>query len=103
MGESMISFDVISLFAVHAAFFTALWVLAALSKIFGAAKKKKPVYRLFFHSGILLAAALGVGVVGFDVPEFRAYALALDVAGLLLGAAVTYFYWDWLPRELEKR
>ena len=99
----MISLDVLPLFAEHAAFFTALWVLAALSRIFGTAKKKKPMYRLFFQAAVLLAAGLGLAVVGIDVPEMRAYALVLDVAGLLLGAAVTYFYWEWLPRELAKR
>jgi hypothetical protein len=80
----------------------ALWVLAALSRIFGTAKQKRPVYRLFFQAILLLAAGLAVAVVGIDVPEIRAYALVLDVAGLLLGAVVTYFYWEWLPRELAK-
>ncbi len=98
----MISLDVFPLFAIHMAFFSALWVLAAVSKVFGSAKKKKPYYRLYFHAAILLASALGVGVVGFDVPELRAYALLLDVAGLLIAAAITYFYWEWLPRELSK-
>ena len=101
MGR-MISPDVIHLFALHAAFFTALFVLAALSRIFGAAKKKRPLYRLFFQAALLLAAGLGLAVVGIDVPEIRAYALVLDVAGLLLAAAVTHFYWEWLPRELSK-
>jgi hypothetical protein len=50
----------------------------------------------------VLVATLAVAVVGIDVPEIRAYALVLDVAGLLLGAVVTYFYWEWLPRELAK-
>ena len=98
----MISLDVFHLFVVHLTFLTALAVLAGLSKIFGSAKKKKPLYRLFFYSAMLLIGALGVSVVGFDVPELRAYALMLDVAGLLLGAIITYFYWEWLPRELSK-
>jgi hypothetical protein len=29
-------------------------------------------------------------------------AVGLDLIGLILGCAVTYFYWDWLPRELAK-
>ena len=98
----MIALDIFPLFSVHAAFFAALWVLAAVSKVFGSARKKRPVYRMYFHAGLVLASALGVGVVGFDVPELRAYALFLDAAGLLLAAGITYFYWEWLPRELSK-
>ena len=98
----MIALDLFPLFAIHLAFLSALWVLAAVSKVFGSAKNKKPYYRLYFHAAILLASALGVGMVGFDVPELRAYALVLDVAGLSLAAAITYFYWQWLPRELSK-
>jgi len=98
----MTSLYVFPLFVVHMAFITALLVLAGLSRIFGSAKRKKPMYRLFYHAVILLAGALGMAVVGFDMPELRAYALGMDVAGLLLGAAVTYFYWEWLPRELSK-
>ena len=98
----MISLDIFPLLVVHAAFFSAMWVLASVSKVFGSAKKKKPVYRLYFQAALLLASALGVGVVGFDVPELKAYALLLDVVGLALAVAITYYYWGWLPRELSR-
>ena len=31
-----------------------------------------------------------------------AAATGLDVLGLIMGCAVTWFYWEWLPRELAK-
>ena len=98
----MISLQVISIFMIHVTFILSLMILSGLSRIFGAARNKKPVYRWFFHSVLLLVAALGLSLAGLDVPAFRVYALGLDVAGLLLGAVVTYFYWEWLPRELAK-
>ncbi len=98
----MISLHVFPLFVTHLTYFTVLLVLASISRIFGSAKKKKPLYRIFFYATMLLVAALAVAVIGFDEPDLQAYAVGLDVAGLLLGAVVTYFYWEWLPRELFK-
>jgi hypothetical protein len=41
-------------------------------------------------------------MVGPELLYMAPVATALDVAGLLMGCAVTYFYWDWLPKELAK-
>jgi len=41
-------------------------------------------------------------MVELDLPYMAAAATGLDVIGLLIGCTVTYFYWDWLPRELAK-
>ena len=98
----MISVRMFPLFITHLTFFMALLVLASISRIFGSAKKKKPLYRLFIYAAVLSASAFAVAVIGFDEPQLQFYAVGLDVAGLLLGAVVTYFYWDWLPRELSK-
>jgi len=98
----MISLDVVSIIAIHSTLLLTLQVLVELSRIFGSARKKKPLYRWYYHAMMLVMISFAVSVAGLDVPAFRIYALGLDIAGLLLGAGVTYFYWEWLPGELKK-
>jgi hypothetical protein len=86
----------------HLTFIVTFLVISSLSRIFGAAKKKKPLYKLFYVASFLMTLSMVLSLVGLDVRYMAQAAAALDVAGLILGCAVTYFYWDWLPRELAK-
>lgn len=87
---------------VHGTFILCFLVLASLSRIFGTAQKKKPLYRLLY------AACFGFGAAGLVLafaPAGGVWALSallLDVVFLAVGLGVTHFYWDWLPREIKK-
>lgn len=98
----MIALGVVSMIVIHSTLLLSLQVLVELSRIFGAARKKKPLYRWYYHAMMLVMIAFAASVAGLDIPAFRIYALGLDIAGLLLAAGVTYFYWEWLPGELGK-
>ena len=102
MGHAVISLEVLSIFTIHTTVLVVFLILANLSRIFGAARKKKPLYRWYYHAMMLVIGALGISIAGLDLPAFRIYALGLDIAGLLMGAGITFFYWEWLPRELRK-
>jgi hypothetical protein len=86
----------------HLTFIVTFLVVASLSRIFGAAKKKKPLYKAYYVAGFLMALAMVLGMIGPEVRILGAVATGLDLLGLLMGCAVTYFYWDWLPKELAK-
>jgi hypothetical protein len=98
----MVSFAALTVIILHLTFITTFLVIASLSRIFGAAKKKKPLYKLFYVASLLMSISMILSLLGLDVSAVAYVALGLDVAGLALGCAVTWFYWEWLPRELSK-
>jgi hypothetical protein len=86
----------------HLTFIVTFLVVASLSRIFGAARKKKPLYKLYYVASMLLSLSMVVSLLGLDMQSMALVAVGLDLVGLIMGCAVTYFYWDWLPRELAK-
>jgi hypothetical protein len=98
----MVSIDAITMVILHLTFITTFLVIASLSRIFGAAKKQKPLYKIFYVASLIMTVAMVLSLLGLDLPTAAHAALALDVVGLIMGCAVTYFYWEWLPRELAK-
>ena len=98
----MATFSAITIVVLHLTFIISLLVIASLSRIFGAAKKKKPLYKLFYVAGLLMTVSMVLALVGLDIAPVAYAALGLDVAGLALGCWVTWFYWEWLPRELTR-
>ena len=86
----------------HLAFVAAFLVMAALSKVFGIAKKQKPLYKLFHAAAALAAVAMVLSLAGLQT-GFLAYAAAgLDLAAMFMACGTAYFYWEWLPRELAR-
>lgn len=98
----VVSLNAFSLVVMHLTCIVTFLVVAALSKIFGAARRKKPLYPLFYASSLLLALGMLLSLLGLDLPAVAFAAGACDVIALALGAWVTWFYWEWLPRELAK-
>lgn len=98
----MVSISAITIVILHLTFIVTFLVVASLSRIFGAARKKKPLYKLYYVASLLMMLSMVLSMVGLDVPYMAAVATGLDLAGLLIGCGVTYFYWDWLPKELAK-
>jgi hypothetical protein len=98
----MVSFSAITIIILHLTFIVTFLVVASLSRIFGAARKKKPLYKLFYVASLLMSMSMVLSLLGLDLPYMALAAVGLDLVGLILGCAVTYFYWDWLPRELAK-
>jgi hypothetical protein len=98
----MIPISAITIVILHLTFIVTFLVVASLSRIFGAARKKKPLYKLFYVASLLMSLSMVVSLMGLEQPYMAVAAVALDLVGLIMGCAVTYFYWDWLPRELAK-
>lgn len=98
----MVSIDAITIVILHLTFITTFLVIASLSNIFGAAKKKKPLYKLFYVASLIMTVSMVLSLLGLDLAPMAYAAVVLDVAGLILGCAVTWFYWEWLPRELAR-
>jgi hypothetical protein len=98
----MVSIEALTMVILHLTFVTTFLVVASLSRIFGAAKKQKPLYKLFYVASLLMTVAMVLSLLGLDLAPAKYAALALDAAGLVVGCAVTWFYWEWLPRELSK-
>ena len=98
----MVSIDAITIVILHLTFITTFLVIASLSRIFGAAKKQKPFYKLFYVASLIMTVAMVLSLLGLDLEPAEYAAVILDVVGLVMGCAVTYFYWEWLPRELAK-
>lgn len=98
----MVSISAITIVILHLTFITTFLVIASLSRIFGAARKKKPLYKLFYVASMLMTVSMVLNLLGLDLSYVGVAAVALDLIGLALGCGVTYFYWDWLPRELAK-
>ncbi len=98
----MVSLSAITIVVLHLTFIVTFLVVSSLSRIFGAARKKKPLYKLFYIASFLMTMSMVVSLLGLDLQYMALLAVALDLVGLILGCAVTYFYWDWLPRELAK-
>ena len=98
----MVSVSAITIVVLHLTFIVTFMVVASLSRIFGAARKKKPLYKLYYVASFMMMLSMVLNMVGLDVQVMAVAATGLDVAGLIIGCAVTYFYWDWLPRELSK-
>ena len=89
-----------ALVVLHLTFITTFLVFASLSKIFGSARKKRPLYKLYYLSSLLIGVSLVLALLG-QAPA-TALAMVLDLTGVVMGCAVTYFYWEWLPRELSR-
>lgn len=98
----MVSIAAITIVILHLTFITTFLVIASLSRIFGAAKKQKPFYKLFYVASLIMTVAMVLSLLGLDLEPAEYAAVILDVVGLVMGCAVTYFYWEWLPRELAK-
>ena len=98
----MVSIDAITIVILHLTFITSFLVIASLSRIFGAAKKQKPFYKLFYVASLMMTVSMVLSLLGLDLAPMAYAAMVLDVIGLVLGCAVTYFYWEWLPRELSR-
>ena len=98
----MVSLSAITIVVLHLTFIVTFLVISSLSRIFGAARKKKPLYKLFYVASFLMTMSMVVSLLGLDLQYMALAAVGLDLIGLILGCAVTYFYWDWLPRELAK-
>ena len=98
----MVSIHAITIVILHLTFIVTFLVVASLSRIFGAARKKKPLYKMYYVASLLMMLSMVMSMVGLDLPYMAAVAIGLDLAGLLMGCAVTYFYWEWLPKELAK-
>ena len=98
----MVSFAAITSVILHLTFIVTFLVVASLSRIFGAAKKQKPFYKLYYVAALLMMISMVLSMVGPELEYMVPVVTVLDVAGLLMGCAVTYFYWDWLPKELAK-
>jgi hypothetical protein len=96
LGATIISY--LSSLVFHLVFFVVLFIIADLSRIMGVALKKKPLYKLMYPAYALLA----LGQVFFFLgTNFRIYTYGFDATSLLLGCAVTFYYWKWLPRDLS--
>ncbi|MDB5106662.1 MAG: hypothetical protein JWP91_4351 [Fibrobacteres bacterium] len=98
----MVPISAVTIIILHLTFIVTFLVVASLSRIFGAARKKKPLYKLFYVASLLMSLSMVVSLLGLDLQYMALAAVGLDLVGLILGCAVTYFYWDWLPRELSK-
>lgn len=98
----MIPIPAVTIVILHLTFIVTFLVVASLSRIFGAARKKKPLYKLYYVASMLLSLSMVVSLLGLDMQSMALVAVGLDLVGLTIGCAVTYFYWDWLPRELAK-
>jgi hypothetical protein len=98
----MLSLSAITIIVLHMTFIITFLVVSSLSRIFGAARKKKPLYKLYYVASFLMTMSMVVSLLGLDLNYMALLAVGLDLVGLILGCAVTYFYWDWLPRELAK-
>ncbi len=98
----MVSISAITIVILHITFIVTFLVIASLSRIFGAARKRRPLYKLFYVASMLMSLSMVLSLLGLDLDYMVFVAMALDLIGLVLGCAVTYFYWDWLPRELAR-
>ncbi len=98
----MVPVPAITTVILHITFIVTFLVVASLSRIFGAARKKRPLYKLYYVASLMMALSMVMSLLGMDLESMAYAALALDVIGLVLGCAVTYFYWDWLPGELAR-
>jgi ABC-type multidrug transport system permease subunit len=98
----MVPASAITSVILHLTFIVTFLVVASLSRIFGAAKKQRPLYKMYYVASFLMMLSMVLSMVGPELRYMEPVATALDVAGLLLGCAVTHFYWDWLPKELAK-
>jgi hypothetical protein len=98
----MIPISAVTIVVLHLTFIVTFLVISSLSRIFGAARKKKPLYKLFYVASLLMCMSMVVSLLGLDLEYMALVAVGLDLIGLIMGCAVTYFYWDWLPRELAK-
>jgi hypothetical protein len=98
----MIPIPAVTIVILHLTFIVTFLVVASLSRIFGAARKKRPLYKLYYVASMLLSLSMVVSLLGLDMQSMALVAVGLDLVGLIMGCAVTYFYWDWLPRELAK-
>lgn len=98
----MVSVAAITIVILHLTFITTFLVVASLSRIFGEARKKRPLYKLFYMASLLMVVSMVLSLLGLDIHGAMPVAVGLDLIGLAVGCAVTYFYWDWLPKELAK-
>jgi hypothetical protein len=83
----------------HLTFLIVLLIITDLSRILGAALKTKPLYRLMYIACVCIVIAQ---VTHFTGVKFRMYAFGFDIAGLVLGCVVTYYYWKWLLKDLPR-
>jgi hypothetical protein len=89
----------VNIMLIHLTFVLVLVIISELSRIMGQALKKKPLYKLMYAAISLIVAGLIFFLIeGLFIP----IAYCADIAGLLLGCYVTYYYWKWLPSDLTK-
>lgn len=82
-----------------------LLALASLSQRLGAVTRRRPYYRLFYVSAVLVALSVALRVLyhagaGLDGQAALLYDLPLAV-GLLIAVVVAWHYWGWLLYEQE--
>lgn len=98
----MVSVTAMTLVVAHFTAILTFLVMASLSRIFGRAQKKKPLYKLMYLASFLVALAMIAGVLGLEWRPAAYVGAGLDFIGLGIAVWVTVYYWKWLPRELAK-
>jgi energy-converting hydrogenase Eha subunit C len=98
----VVSLHAFAIVVLHLALIVTFLVIGSISKIFGSARRKRPLYPIFYASSTLLALGMLLSLLGLDLPTVAIAAAACDAIALGLGAWVTWFYWEWLPKEIAK-
>jgi len=98
----MVSLVALSIVVLHLTGIVSFLVISAISRIFGAAKRKRPIYPAFYVTSLLLALGMLLSLLGLDLPTMGIAAAITDLVALVIGTYTTWFYWEWLPRELRK-
>jgi hypothetical protein len=98
----VVSLHAFAIVVLHLALIVTFLVIGAISKIFGSARRKRPLYPAFYASSMLMALGMLLNLLGLDLPAVAIAAAACDALALGLGAWVTWFYWEWLPKEVSK-
>ncbi len=98
----MLSLNILDIVLIHFTFVSTYLILAFLSKIFGSAKRMKPLYKLYYVATVLSILAALIELFLADRGLFALLPGLFDILALTLSSWVTYFYWVWVPKELAK-
>ena len=63
----MVSTAAITSVILHLTFIITFLVVASLSRIFGAARKKKPLYKLYYVASFLMMLSMVLSMMGLDL------------------------------------
>ena len=89
----------VSITILHLTFLVVVLIITELSRILGAALKKKPLYKLMY---LAMAFIIGGELLFLLSEALKVYAYVSDIFGFILACFVTYYYWKWLPDDLTK-